>query len=136
MQGEEDERSTANDQGTESELRRANEEWARALAQRDGAALDRIMANDFVLAYPFEGDDKGQFIAEVLAGELKVDSLEPHDATTRVCGRTGLVFGNETANWQYRGRNLSGTYRFLRVYSWSEGRWQIAALHLCAPSHH
>ena len=47
----------------EQEIREVNAEWATALAQRDGSALDRIMSNDFVLAYPFEGDDKEQFIA-------------------------------------------------------------------------
>ena len=120
----------------EYELKLANEEWARALASRDGAALDRIMSQDFVLAYPFEGDDKGQFIADVLAGELKVDSLQGHDVTIRVSGETGLIFGSETANWHYRGRDLSGGYRFLRVYSKVEGRWQIVALHLCARAPH
>jgi ketosteroid isomerase-like protein len=116
----------------EEELRLANEEWARALAQRDEAALDRIMAQDFVLAYPFEGDDKSQFISDVIKGEVRVNSLTPHDSTMRVSGSTGLIFGSETANWYYRGRNLSGNYRFLRVYTKEDGRWQIVALHLCA----
>jgi ketosteroid isomerase-like protein len=117
------------------QLTSANEEWIRALAQRDEAALDLIMADDFVLAYPFEGDDKGQFIADVVAGVLTVESLEAHGATVRVAGNAGLVFGSETANWHYRGRDLSGLYRFLRVYSWQGGRWQIVALHLCFPTH-
>jgi ketosteroid isomerase-like protein len=121
------------DSQAKHQLTVANEEWIRALAQRDEAALDDIMSDDFVLAYPFEGDDKGQFIADVVAGEVKVQSLEAHGATVRVCGNAGLVFGSETANWYYRGRDLSGLYRFLRVYSWQEGRWQIAALHLCFP---
>lgn len=116
----------------EHELKLANDEWVRALANRDGTALDQIMSPDFVLAYPFEGDDKEQFIADVLAGEVKVESLQAHDVTLRVSGETGLIFGSETANWHYRGRDLSGGYRFLRVYSRSDGRWQIVALHLCA----
>jgi ketosteroid isomerase-like protein len=117
------------------ELISANEEWIRGLAQRDEATLDHIMSNDFVLAYPFEGDDKGQFIADVLAGEVKVESLEAHEATVRVAGDTGLVFGSETANWRYRERDLSGLYRFVRVYTRQDGRWRIVALHLCSPSH-
>jgi ketosteroid isomerase-like protein len=120
---------------TKQQLTSANEEWIRALAQRDEAALDHIMSDDFVLAYPFEGDDKGQFIADVIAGELTVESLEAHGATVRVAGNAGLVFGSETANWHYRGRDLSGLYRFLRVYTWQDGRWRIVALHLCSPSH-
>lgn len=120
----------------EQELKLANDEWARALAERDGAMLDRIVSEDFVLAYPFEGDDKAQFITDVLSGEVKVDSLKGHDVTLRVSGLTGLAFGSETANWHYRGRDLSGSYRFLRVYTKKDGRWQIMALHLCARAHH
>lgn len=121
------------DPDPKQELTWANEEWIRGLAQRDEATLDRIMSDEFVLAYPFEGDDKEQFIADVLAGEVKVESLEAHGATIRVAGDTGLVFGSETANWRYRGRDLSGLYRFVRVYTRQEGRWQIVALHLCSP---
>jgi ketosteroid isomerase-like protein len=120
----------------EQELRSANEEWGRALAQRDEAALDRVIADDFVLAYPFEGDDKSQFIADVLAGRVNVESLESHGTTIRVAGATGIVFGTETANWNYRGRNLTGVYRFVRVYTREDGKWRIVALHLCSPSRH
>jgi hypothetical protein len=80
------------------------------------------MADDFVLAYPFEGDDKGQFIADVVTGEIRVDSLESHDATMRISGGTGVVFGSETANWHYRDRDLSGSYRFVRVYARHQGQ--------------
>ena len=116
----------------EQELKLANDEWVRALAARDEAALDRIMSPNFVLAYPFEGDDKEEFLADVLASEVKVESLKGHDVTMRVSGATGLVFGSETANWHYRGRDLSGPYRFLRVFTKQQGGWQIVALHLCA----
>lgn len=120
----------------EQELRRTNDEWAKALEQRDKGALEHIIADDFVLASPFEGDDKGQFISDVVAGVLRVESLEARDTTVRVAGATGIVFGSETANWHYRERNLSGPYRFVRVYTRQQDAWQIVALHLCSPGHH
>jgi ketosteroid isomerase-like protein len=120
----------------EQELKATNEEWTRALANKDAAALDRIMADEFELAYPFEGDDKEQFIAAVASGDLGVESLSAQSATIRVAGDTGLVFGSETANWHYGKRNLSGNYRFLRVYTRQQGSWRILALHLCLPGQH
>ena len=120
----------------EQQLKAANEQWAKALAQKDGAALDQIMAEEFELAYPFEGDDKDQFIAAVVSGDLRVESLMPHSNTIRVSGDTGLVFGSETANWRYRSRDLTGNYRFLRVYTRQKGTWRILALHLCLPGQH
>ena len=120
----------------EQGLKAANEEWTRALANKDAAALDRIMADEFELAYPFEGDDKEQFIAAVVSGDLRIDLLSAHSATIRVSGETGLVFGSETANWHYGKRDLSGNYRFLRVYTRQQGTWRILALHLCLPGQH
>jgi len=119
----------------EQELRRANQEWARALAERDRVALNQIMADDFTFAHPFEGDDKWQFIEDVAAGEVRVESLEATNATVRAFGDTGVVFGSETANWHYGNRDLSGPYRFVRVYARRQGRWQIVILHLCSPTH-
>lgn len=119
----------------EQELKRINDEWAEALAQRDGAALDRIMADDFMFAYPFDGDDKGQFIADVVRGEVSVKALAARDATVRVYEGTGVIFGSETANWQYRGRDFSGPYKFFRVYARRQGRWQLVILHLCPTAH-
>jgi ketosteroid isomerase-like protein len=135
MTTSDDEPLAVSNTNIEQEIREVNAEWATALAQRDGSALDRIMSNDFVSAYPFEGDDKEQYIAAVVAGDLKVDSLVDRDVTLRVSGGTAIIFGSETANWHYKGRDLSGTYRFLRVYSKQDGRWQIVALHLCSPTH-
>jgi hypothetical protein len=94
-----EDQQAARDPKIEQELRRANDEWAKALAQRDKIALERIMADDFTFAYPFEGDDKGQFITDVVAGDVSVESLEPRDTTVRTFGQTRLVFGSETANW-------------------------------------
>jgi ketosteroid isomerase-like protein len=119
----------------ERKLREANDIWARALAGRDRQALEEIMSDDFLMAFPLEGDDKSQFIDDIISGSVTVGSLNHRDVTFRVSGNTGLIFGSETANWVYKGRDLSGTYRFLRVYTKQQGRWQILALHLCSPSH-
>ena len=135
MLGADEDKGPALDSELVRELKSTNEEWVRALSQRDAAALGRIMADDFELAHPFEGDDKDQFISNVINGEVRVESLAPHSATMRVSGGTGLVFGTETANWFYRNRNFSGTYRFIRVYTRQDGKWRIVTLHLCAPSH-
>ncbi|HEX4899653.1 MAG TPA: nuclear transport factor 2 family protein [Pyrinomonadaceae bacterium] len=120
----------------EQELRQVNEEWAKALAQRDRAALERIIADDFVLAYPFDGDDKSQFIDYVIRGDLTIGALESREENLRVLDQIGVVFGSETAHWLYRGRDLTGPYRFVRVYTWRDGRWQMIILHVCSLAHH
>jgi ketosteroid isomerase-like protein len=135
MANEDADLQPATNSQAEHELRMANERWAKALRERDRAALEDLMADDFSFAYPFEGDDKWQFLEDVSAGEVSVGSLSPIDSTVRVFGTAGIVFGSETANWRYRDRDLSGQYRFVRVFAKREGRWQIVSLHLCSSAH-
>jgi hypothetical protein len=52
-----------------------DQQWVRAPEARDVAALDRIMADDFVFTHPREGDDKGQFIADVESGDVRVEHM-------------------------------------------------------------
>src|SRR2546428_13036826 len=46
----------------EQQVRQLNDEWVKALVRGDGETLNRIMADDFILTYPLEGDDKADFI--------------------------------------------------------------------------
>src|SRR2546423_15087886 len=91
-------------------LRRLNDEWVTALVQADVRALDRIMAEDCVFAYPFEGDDKAQFIADVEAGELLVSQMTRDHVSVRVYGQTAVLTCRDTARWRYKGRDIHGQY--------------------------
>jgi ketosteroid isomerase-like protein len=128
--GNEGQREAGYDQ-IEQEIRKLDDEWVKALVECDTVALERIMANDLLFADPFDGDDKAQFIEGVAAGEIRVEALECKDVIGRVFGETGVVAGSETANWQYRERNITGHYRFFRVFAKLQGRWQMVTLQLC-----
>ena len=71
-------------------LRHMNEEWVKALSARDGATLDRLMADDFVFSYPLEGDDKAQFIADCVSGNLTVKHIHRDQISVRVFGPTAM----------------------------------------------
>ncbi len=53
---------------TEQLLRQMNDDWAKALVRGDAETLRQIMAEDFFFAYPFEGDDREEFIGNVSSG--------------------------------------------------------------------
>jgi ketosteroid isomerase-like protein len=112
-------------------LRHMNEEWVKALSSRDGAILDRLMAEDFVFSYPLEGDDKAQFIADCVSGNLTVRHINRDQISVRVFGPTAILTARDTTNWAYRGRELSGQYKILNVYSKREGEWKLCALQAC-----
>ena len=115
----------------EQELRQMNDEWVKALVRGDGATLDRIMAEDFFFAYPMEGDNKGQFISDVTSGNVHVEFLNRENVSVRVWGSTAVLTAKDSAKWSYSGRDFSGHYKIVHVYSQRNGRWQLVSVQAC-----
>lgn len=116
---------------TEQTLRQMSADWARALVRSDGATLDRIMADDFFFAYPMEGDDKAQFIGDVISGDVKVEFLAQENVGVRIWGSTAVLTGRDSAKWYYKGRDFSGHYKIIHVYSLRDERWQLVSVQAC-----
>jgi uncharacterized protein (TIGR02246 family) len=115
----------------EQYVRQLNDEWVKAVMRRDAESLNRIMADDFFFAYPLEGDDKAQFIADVTSGDLKVEHIRREQVTVRVFGNTAILTARDSAAWLYHGRELSGQYKIIMVYTERDGRWQLCAFQAC-----
>ncbi len=115
----------------EEELRQLNDEWVKALVRRDAKTLGRIMADDFVFAYPLEGDDKLQFINDVISGDLFVEYLNRENVSVRIWGATAVLTGRDSAKWNYKGRVFTGQYKIIHVYSQRNERWQLVAVQAC-----
>ncbi len=115
----------------EQQLRQMNDEWVKALVRGDGETLDRIMADDFVFTYPLEGDDKAQFINDVVSGDLNVLQLTRENVGVRVWGHTAVLTGLDSAKWSYQGRDFSGKYKIVHVYANRDDRWQLVAVQAC-----
>jgi ketosteroid isomerase-like protein len=116
---------------TEQELRQMNDDWVKALVRADRATLDRIMADDFFFAYPMEGDDKAQFIGDVVSGDVKVEFLSRDKVSVRIWGSTAVLTGMDSATWSYKGRDFSGHYKVINVYSLRDDRWQLVSVQAC-----
>jgi ketosteroid isomerase-like protein len=115
----------------EQELRQMNDEWVKALVRGDAQTLNRIMADDFFFAYPMEGDDKAQFIEDVTSGVVRVEYLNRENVTVRIWGSTAVLSARDSAKWFYQGRNFSGNYKIVHVYSQRDGKWQLVSLQAC-----
>ena len=115
----------------EQQLRQLNDEWVKALVRGDGETLDRIMADDFFMTYPLEGDDKAQFISDVTSGDLKIEHLSREQVSVRLFGSTAVVTARDSATWLYHGRELSGQYKIIMVYVERNGDWQLCAIQAC-----
>jgi ketosteroid isomerase-like protein len=115
----------------EQKLREMNDEWVKALVRRDSATLDRIMADDFVFAYPMEGDDKTQFISDVTSGSILVEYLNRENVTVHIWGSTAALTAKDSAKWFYNGREFSGHYKIVHVYAERDGQWQLVLVQAC-----
>jgi ketosteroid isomerase-like protein len=116
---------------TEQALRQMNDDWVKALVRADGATLEGVMADDFFFAYPMEGDDKAQFIGDVISGDVKVEFLTQENVGVRIWGNTAVLTGRTSAKWYYKGRDFSGHYKIIHVYSMRDNRWQLVSVQAC-----
>ena len=115
----------------EQQLREMNDEWVKALVRRDAETLDRVMADDFQMAYPMEGDDKAQFISDVTSGNVRVDHLNRENVTVHIWGTAAALTAHDAVKWFYNGREFSGHYKVVHVYAQRDGKWQMVLLQAC-----
>lgn len=115
----------------EQHLRQMNDEWVKALVRQDAATLDRIMADDFVFAYPMEGDDKAQFISDVTSGSILVEYLNRENVTVHIWGGTAALTAKDSAKWFYNGREFSGQYKIVHLYAERDGQWRLVLVQAC-----
>jgi hypothetical protein len=116
---------------TEQLLRRMSDDWVTALVHADEATLNRIMADDFFFAYPMDGDDKAQFIGDVVSGDVKVEILTSENISVRIFGSTAVLTGRDSAKWYYKGRDFSGHYKVMHIYSFRKSSWQLVSVQAC-----
>lgn len=112
-------------------LRQMNDEWTKALVRGDGETLNRIMAEDFYFAYPFEGDDKDQFIGDVVAGNVRVEYLSRANVRVRIWESTAVLTAKDSARWFYQGHDYSGDYKIMQVYAFRNDHWQLVSMQAC-----
>ena len=112
-------------------VRQLNDDWVKAIMRGDAETLNRVMADDFFFAYPLEGDDKAQFIADVTSGDLKVAHINRERVSVRVFGSAAVLTARDSATWLYHGRELSGPYKIISVFAERAGRWQLCAIQAC-----
>jgi len=115
----------------EQQLRQMNDEWVKALVRGDGETLNRIMADDFYIAYPMEGDDKAQFISDVTSGVIRVEYLNREKVTVKIWGNTAVLSAHDSAKWFYQGRDFSGHYKIVHIYSQRDDAWELVSVQAC-----
>jgi ketosteroid isomerase-like protein len=103
------------------------EEWIRAVIQRDSAAFDRLLAPSFLYTEDDRVYSKDALIAEVTKGTDTVTAGRNEGLDVRVTGNTAIATG-----WLVlSGRGASGPferrYRYTDTWMYLDGRWRVLA---------
>jgi hypothetical protein len=102
-------------------------EWIEAVSKRDTIKFDHFLAEGFHITTPFGVFTKRQCLELLMSDELILESIS-RDGETMLhnYGDEAVVHDTLTVKGAYRGRDISGRYRYryAEAYSKWSGRWQ------------
>ena len=108
----------------QEELLTFEAEFSQAVAANDVAAIERFVADDWVIV-DADGHiiDKARFIGVIESGALTHESMESTDVEVRVHGDTAVVTGITTSKGQFMGEGFTARERATDVLVRLDGRW-------------
>ena len=117
----------------EQAVLQALHQWVDALQRNDVAAVERIVADDYIITTA-EGTvlNKEQDTAPLKSGEVKFETAATEDVKVRIFGKTAVVTGIGRFKGTYKGRPFTVNERFTDVYVKRRDRWQPVAAHSTA----
>ncbi|MGH9900510.1 MAG: nuclear transport factor 2 family protein [Pyrinomonadaceae bacterium] len=120
------------DTGAEQDVLEVERQYVEAHTRRDLAALDRILADDFVIRFSRGSvTTKAQRLALLSSRDFSFVALDTSDLSVRVSGEEATVAGRAVLQGRYGGREFtSPPYSFTRRYEKRQGRWQIISVRI------
>ena len=104
--------------------------YEEAYGQNNVAALDRILAEDFVFTSSRSiVVTKAQELSDIRSGEMKTESAGIDELQVRGRGTAAVVTGRATLKGVWHGQDFSGQYRVTATWIKEAGHWRLLALH-------
>jgi len=118
----------------EEEVRRLERQWLDAYEQKDPEAMNRIVAEDFIITFPNGAmQTKPQLMAMIKApGRASETQMRFHteDVRSRAYGDTVILTGRVVTEYERDGKTVTERSRYTDTYVRRDGRWQVVASHL------
>lgn len=114
---------------TRHEIDHLEEHWRSALMTANLAAMDSLLADDYMAITP-NGmlQSKDETLASLRSGKIHIKSLQITDRKVRFYGTTALVTSKAEVDGTTPEGELSGSYRYTRVYARDpKGVWRIVS---------
>ena len=111
-----------------AEVERLERELVAAIAAKDLAAYDRIVADDYV-AFDISGkaNTKAEILAGYRSGARAYTNLSIFDVQGRVFGDTAVVSARTRGFRREGDHDVPNNVQYIRVYARRDGRWRAVA---------
>ena len=104
------------------------QQWRDALINNNVAQMDRLLADDYVgITSNGTVETKTQALDQRRAGPVRITRLDITDTHVRVYGDTAVVTSQATLEGTNGASDISGQYRYTRVYARRLGKWKIVS---------
>jgi hypothetical protein len=114
----------------EREVLEVNQQYLDAHINRDVAALDRLLADDFTIGGCFgRAAGKAQRLALLRDSDFYFVDIESSDTRVAASENAGEVSGYAVLRGSYAGQEYSSPpYRYIRRFERRDGRWQVVSV--------
>jgi hypothetical protein len=114
---------------TASDPLAAEREFFTALVEAGLEALDRVLADDFMLIDVMRGAEitKAALLAVIGSGQLRFEVIEPAEQRVRLYRATAVVTGRTRMSGRFEGTPFGAHSRYTHVYVEQQGRWRLVA---------
>lgn len=122
------------DNGTEQAVRHQESLYADAVKRQDVAAIQSILAEDF-LATSSRGElrNRAMELDDLKPNQgFSIDDFRLDDLRVRVFDNAAIVTGRQILEIRYNRQPLTSLFRYTRVYVKRGDRWQAVAQQLTA----
>ncbi|MGA9670585.1 MAG: nuclear transport factor 2 family protein [Terracidiphilus sp.] len=111
------------------EIDRLEEKWRNAVLKGDTAAMESLLADDYMAITPSGTlQTKQEAMENLRSGKVHFTSLEISDRKVRFYGTTALVTSVATIEGTNPEGSISGSFRYTRVYVRNpQGAWKVVS---------
>jgi ketosteroid isomerase-like protein len=103
-------------------------QWRQAQLSNDVAVMDRLLADDYIgISATGTIETKPEALALRRAGTLHITALDLNDLKVRIYGDTAVVTSRADLEGTNGASDISGKYRYTRVYNRRYGQWKIVS---------
>jgi len=104
------------------------QDMGAAIQKGDASPFERYIADTFVFTDSDGGvTDKTHLVSDIKSGDLKFESSKLDDLKVQVYGNTAVATYGTTDKGNYKGKDISGQYRWTDVFVKRKGQWQMVA---------